>query len=50
MLRILFHILFCFVTIPVMAQEQFIEKPAQLLTRFRFTQLTGGVMLIKARL
>lgn len=50
MLRVLFHILFCLVTIPVMAQEQFIEKPARLLTRFHFTQLTGGVMLIKARL
>lgn len=50
MRRILFHILFCGVTLPVIAQEQFIEKPAKFITRFHFTQLTGGVILIKARL
>lgn len=50
MSRILFHILFCFLTLSSLAQEQFVEKPAKLITRFKFTQLTGGVMLIKARL
>lgn len=50
MKRILFHILFCFITIPAIAQEQFVEKPAKFITRFHFTQLTGGVILIKARL
>ncbi|CAN5300110.1 hypothetical protein BH09BAC2_BH09BAC2_04510 [soil metagenome] len=32
-----------------MAQEHFID-PARLLTKFKFSQLTGGVMLIKAQL
>jgi hypothetical protein len=32
------------------AQEHFIEKPAKLLTKFHFRQLTGGVMLINGRL
>ncbi len=50
MARILFHIFFCILTVPVIAQEQFIEKPAKFITRFPFKQLTGGVMLIKARL
>ncbi|MGI8581913.1 MAG: aspartyl protease family protein [Chitinophagaceae bacterium] len=50
MARILFHIFFFILTVPVIAQEQFIEKPAKFITRFSFRQLTGGVMLIKARL
>jgi hypothetical protein len=50
MARILFHIFFFILTVPVIAQEQFIEKPAKFITRFPFRQLTGGVMLIKARL
>jgi hypothetical protein len=50
MRRILFHILFYCITLQVIGQEQFVEKPAKLITRFQFTQLTGGVMLIKARL
>lgn len=47
--RIFFHILFCFLTLSSRGQEQFVEKPAKLITRFTFTQLTGGVILIKAR-
>lgn len=50
MVRILFHIFFCILTTAVIAQEQFIDKPAKFITRFPFTQLTGGVILIKAQL
>lgn len=32
------------------AQEEFIEPPSQFLTRIPFTQLTGGVVIIHARL
>ncbi len=32
------------------AQEEFIEPPAKLLTRFGFTQLTGGVVILNATL
>lgn len=31
------------------AQEEFIEPPSKLLTRFAFRQLTGGVILLKAQ-
>ena len=44
--------LFCFllaVSISATAQEQFVEPPAKLLTTFRFRQLSGGVILLKAR-
>jgi hypothetical protein len=34
----------------IKAQEEFIEPPARLLTRMPFTQLTGGVVILKARL
>ena len=50
MRRILFHILFCFIAISVIAQEQFVEKPAKFITRFPFKQLTGGVILLKANI
>lgn len=50
MTRFLFHIFFCFVSVPIIAQEQFIDKPAKLLTHFYFKQLTGGVILLKATL
>ncbi|HET9744793.1 MAG TPA: aspartyl protease family protein [Chitinophagaceae bacterium] len=36
------------VSISVTAQEQFVEPPAKLLTSFRFRQLSGGVILLKA--
>jgi hypothetical protein len=32
------------------AQEEFVEPPSHLLSRFSFTQLTGGVVILKARL
>jgi len=44
--------LFCFllaVSISATAQEQFVEPPAKLLTSFRFRQLSGGVILLKAQ-
>jgi hypothetical protein len=47
---ILFHIIFVFCAVSLAAQEQFIEKPAKFITRFPFKYLTGGVMLIKARI
>lgn len=50
MRRLLFHILFYFFTIPAIAQEQFVDKPAKLITRFPFRSLSGGVMLIKAHI
>lgn len=34
----------------IKAQEEFIEPPARLLTRISFTQLTGGVVILRARL
>ena len=45
--------LFCFllaVSIAATAQEQFVEPPAKLITSFRFRQLSGGVILLKAQL
>ncbi len=36
------------VSISATAQEQFVEPPAKLLTSFRFRQLSGGVVLLKA--
>lgn len=50
MKRIVFYIFFCFLIISANAQELFIEKPAKLLTKFPFRQLTGGVILLKARI
>lgn len=35
---------------PVFAQEEFIMPEAKLLTRFPFTQLSGGIVIIKAKL
>ncbi len=50
MKRILIHIYIFLLPLPGFAQEQFIEKPAKFITKFPFKQLTGGVILIKARL
>lgn len=50
MRRLLFHILFCLFTVSSNAQEQFVDKPAKLITTFPFKSLSGGVMLIKAHL
>jgi hypothetical protein len=35
---------------PIAAQEEFIEPPSKLLTRIPFVQLTGGIVIIQARL
>ncbi len=35
---------------PLAAQEEFIEPPSRLLTRIPFTQLTGGIVIIQAKL
>ncbi len=46
------QIVFCFllfVSISATAQEQFVEPPAKLLTSFRFRQLSGGVIMLKAQ-
>ena len=48
MRQILFHILFCLLTVTSTAQELFVEKPAKHITTFPFRQLTGGVILIRA--
>lgn len=50
MRAILFHISFYLLIFSATAQEQFVEKPAQFITRFPFKTLTGGVMLIQARI
>ena len=50
MRRTIIYILFCVAAAKAAAQEQFVEKPAKYITSFPFRQLTGGVMLIKARL
>lgn len=42
--------LFPLVSNSLRAQEQFTESPAELLTRFPFRMLTGGVILFSARL
>src|SRR5688500_19031773 len=39
-----------FLTVIARSQEEFIEPPSRLLTRIPFTQLTGGVVIIQARL
>ena len=41
---------FFFLTSFAKAQEEFIEPPSRLITRIAFTQLTGGVVIIRARL
>jgi hypothetical protein len=36
--------------IPVIAQEEFIEPPSREITKIPFTQLTGGIVILHARL
>jgi hypothetical protein len=43
-------ILLFFLNTLVKAQEEFIEPPSKMLTRIPFTQLTGGVIILHARL
>lgn len=42
--------LLLFLTILAKSQEEFIEPPSKLLTRISFTQLTGGVLILRATL
>ncbi|MBK8141315.1 MAG: hypothetical protein IPK57_09990 [Chitinophagaceae bacterium] len=35
---------------PLAAQEEFIEPPSQRLTSVSFNQLTGGIVLLQARI
>jgi hypothetical protein len=37
-------------SIPCAAQEEFIEPPSRLLIRIPFTQLTGGIVIVQAKL
>ena len=50
MRRSFFYIFFCFISLTVGAQEQFIEKPAKFITRIPFKQLNGNVILLRATL
>ena len=50
MKAICFYILLSVIAIEAFAQEQFIEKPARMLTRFHFQQLSGGIIILRARL
>ncbi len=50
MIKVVFYILTNCLIASSIAQEQFIEKPAKFITRFPFKQLSGGVMLISAKL
>jgi hypothetical protein len=43
-------LLFIFLISCAKAQEEFIEPPSKMLTRIPFTQLTGGVVIIRATL
>jgi hypothetical protein len=42
--------MFCLTGMPTAAQEQFIEPPSKDLTTISFIQLTGGIIIIQARL
>ena len=42
--------LLCFWAARIKAQEEFIAPPSKLITRIPFTQLTGGVVILKATL
>jgi hypothetical protein len=49
--RKLFIGIFLFLLVPdLQAQEEFVEPPSRLLTRVPFRQLTGGVIILHARL
>jgi predicted aspartyl protease len=50
MKRVVVYILLCFCAGTVTAQEQFVEKRAKFITKFPFKQLTGGVILVQAKL
>ena len=39
-----------FGSMQVLAQEEFVQSPAIQLSQFRFTQMSGGIILVKAKL
>src|ERR1700741_3493123 len=43
-------LIFLIIAIRSQAQEEFIEPPSKLLTRIPFVQLTGGIVIVQARL
>ncbi len=48
-MRILFYLLFTLSGFSLFGQEMYWEKPAKFITSFPFKQLSGGVILVKAR-
>jgi hypothetical protein len=48
-MRVFLYLLFTFCGFSVFGQEMYWEKPARFITSFPFKQLSGGVMLVKAR-
>ena len=48
-MKFLIYLISFFSTGSLFAQEMYLEKPAKLITSFDFKQLTGGVILLKAR-
>jgi Aspartyl protease len=53
MRKLICHIFFLFISFTgsmVAAQEVFIDPPSRLITKIPFTQLTGGVIILKAQL
>jgi hypothetical protein len=48
-MKLLFYLIFFFSSGNLLAQEMYLEKPAKFITSFHFKQLTGGVILLKAR-
>lgn len=43
-------LLLSFCTGNIFAQEEFVQPPAKLITKFTFTQLTGGIIIVKGLL
>ena len=48
-MKLLVYLLIATFTAPVSAQSVYVDKPAEFITEFKFRQLTGGVMLLKAK-
>jgi hypothetical protein len=48
--RLILLIYICFYTASLFGQEEIIEPPARSLTSFRFTLLSGGIVIVKATL
>jgi hypothetical protein len=48
-MKLLFYLIFLFSAGNVFGQEMYLGKPAKFITSFNFKQLTGGVILLKAR-